>query len=102
MKPIFIYITTANEEEAKNISRCLLEQRLIACANYFPIKSMYWWEEKITEDSEFILILKTKEDNYQTIKEEVKKIHSYSVPCITKMNVDPNEEYGQWLNKQIK
>ena len=101
MSHIFIYITCKDEQEAKNIAKHLLEKKLIACANFFPIKSMYWWHNKINEGDEFVLILKTKEELYEKVKEEVKKIHSFDVPCITKIPVSVNEEYSKWLNSSI-
>ena len=98
---IFIYITCKDEQEAKNIAKRLLEKKLIACANFFPIKSMYRWEGKINEDDELVLIVKTKDILYNKVKEEVKKIHSYDIPCITKILVVPNDEYGLWLIQQL-
>ncbi len=80
----------------------LLEKRLIACANIFPISSMYWWEEKIQNDNEFVLICKTKDNKYNQIKQEVKKLHSYDTPCILKINAELNEEYENWVNHEIK
>lgn len=50
MKIISIYITYPNIEEAKKICTHLLEQKLIACANYFPIESAYWWKGKIENE----------------------------------------------------
>ncbi len=102
MQPIFIYVTAPTAEEAKKISKQLLERKLIACANIFPIQSMYWWENKINEDDEFVIIIKTVKKNYQKIKEEIEKNHSYSVPCISEIKVSPNEKYQQWLNQQFK
>lgn len=94
-----IYITCKDNIEAEKISLHLLEKRLIACANLFPIKSMYWWENKIVNDTETVII--TKAFNFERIKEEVKKIHSYSVPCILKIDVEANEEYIGWLKEVI-
>lgn len=101
MEFIFIYTTTPNEKEAKKIARHLLERKLVACANIFPIESMYWWEGKITEDQEHTVILKTKENSFKKIKQEIEQIHSYSVPCIIKIAVEPNEKYRDWLEKQL-
>ena len=98
---IFIYITTKDEQEAQKISKHLLEKKLIACANFFPIKSMYSWKGKIQNENEFVLIVKTHDENYKKIEQEVKKIHSYKIPCITKISVLPNSQYGKWLNDQI-
>jgi len=97
-----IYITCKNEEEAAKISKHLLNKRLIACSNMHPIRSMYWWNNKIEDKKEFVIIAKTKEKNYGKIKEEVKKLHSYGVPCILKIDAEANESYEEWVNKEVK
>lgn len=99
---IFIYITNPNQEEAKKIARSLLEKKLIACANIFPINSMYWWEGKIEDDEEFILILKTLKSNFAKVKLEVEQIHPYDTPCIIKIPVSSNEKYFDWLKREVK
>ena len=99
---IIVYITCKDEQEAVNISKHLLNKRLIACSNIHPIRSMYWWNKKIEDEREFALIAKTKEKNYKNIKEEVKKLHSYDVPCILKIDAGANENYARWVNEIVK
>ena len=41
-----IYITCKDEEEAVKISKHLLDKRLIACSNMYPIRSMFWWNNR--------------------------------------------------------
>ena len=97
-----IYITCKDEDEAVKISKRLLNKKLIACSNIHPIRSMYWWDNKIQDEKEFVLIAKTKEKNYENIKEEVIKIHSYEVPCILKIDAEANESYNKWVNAEVK
>lgn len=99
---ILIYTTTPNEKEAKEIANDLLKKKLIACANLFPIQSVYPWKEEIAEDKECALILKTTEELFEKTKKEIKKLHSYEIPCIIKLNAEPNQEYHQWLIEQLK
>lgn len=99
---IFVYITNPTEKEAEKISRHLLEKRLIACANIFPIKSLYRWKGKICRDKEFVLIAKAPAGNYAKIKKEVKKIHSYEIPCIIKITAAANPEYAAWVKKETQ
>lgn len=99
---IFIYITNSNKKEAKKIARHLLEKKLIACGNIFAIESLYWWEKKIADEKEFVLIAKTIKSNYTKVKKEVEKIHPYSIPCIIKIPVSSNIEYFDWLAKNMK
>jgi len=102
MSFIFVYITNSNKREAKKVASHLLKKRLISCANIFPINSLYWWKGKIEKANEHVLIVKTLEKNFKRIKREVKKIHSYSVPCITKINVEANKEYERWIRKEVR
>ena len=102
MNFIFIYITASTKKEAKKIATHLLEKRLIACANIFPINSLYWWENKIVDENEVVLIAKTKESNFKKVKSEVEKIHSYTIPCIIKIPVNANRKYLDWIKSEIK
>ena len=97
-----IYITCKDNEEAEKISKHLLEKRLIACANLHPIRSLYWWQGKIQDDNETVIIAKTLEKNYNKIKEEVKKMHPYDVPCILKIDAEANESYDKWVKEEVK
>lgn len=98
---ILVYITNPSKEEATKISRHLLSMRLIACANLFKINSLYWWQNEIVDEDEYVLIAKTIEENYERVKVEVEKIHSYSIPCVIKIPVSSNEDYFKWLKKEI-
>lgn len=97
----FLYVTCSDEEEAKKIARILLEKKLIACANLFPINSIYKWKRKISDDKETAMILKTTKEKSEEVKEEIERVHSYDIPCITEIDVRPNEKYGEWLQEQL-
>ena len=96
---IFIYITNPTRNEARKIAKHLLSKKLIACANIFPIDSLYRCKGKIADEKEFVLIAKTKKENFNKVKREVEKIHPYDIPCIVKIPVSSNEKYYHWLEK---
>lgn len=102
MNFIFIYITNPTKKEARKIARYLLKKRLIACANIFPINNLYWWQGKIVDDNEFVLIAKTTKNNFEKVKKEVEKIHSYKIPCVIKIPVSSNKNFFDWLKGTIK
>lgn len=104
MEHRIIYITTSNKEEALKIGKDLLEKRYIACLNIIDgMESMYWWEGKIESSKEAILILKTTVDFVEKIISQVKKIHSYSCPCILSLQIDNgNPEYLNWILQETK
>jgi periplasmic divalent cation tolerance protein len=103
MNFIFVYITTTNKEEARKITLHLLKKKLIACGNIFEnMTSIYPWKGKIEEASECVLIVKTLKTHFEKVKIEVEKIHSYEIPCITKISVSSNKKYFDWLKSEIK
>lgn len=97
---IIIYITHKNLKEAKKIANYLLEKKLIACVNYVPITSSYWWNGKIEESKEIVSLVKTKKENWKKVESEVKKIHPYKTPCIMKLDVAANDDYETWIRKE--
>ena len=97
-----VYITCKGKKEAEKISMYLLKKRIIACANIFPIKSMYWWNGKITKSNEYVMIAKTSNKNFKKLEVEVKKMHSYEIPCILRINASANKEYGEWMSKEMR
>jgi len=99
-----VYITCANIEEARRIGRDIVEKRLAACVNIIDkINSFYWWEEKIQEDMEVVIIAKTKRSLIQALIEEVKSRHSYECPCIVTLPVlEGNTDFLEWIIKETK
>jgi periplasmic divalent cation tolerance protein len=98
----FVYITCKDKKEAKKVSNHLLKKKLVACTNIFPIESNYWWKGKIVNDKEYAILAKTITSNYSKIKIEVRKIHSYIIPCICLLESKANKEYGRWVNDCVK
>jgi periplasmic divalent cation tolerance protein len=104
VKANLIYITAGSEEEARAIGRELVQSRLAACVNIIDhMKSMYWWEGKIQEEREVILIDKTKESLVPELVERVKSIHSYEVPCIVSFRIaEGNPSFLDWIAGETK
>ena len=104
MKLNLVYITTKDKDEARRIGKELVKTRLAACVNIIDtMNSMYWWEGKIQDDQEVILIAKTRQSLVKKLIKKVKSIHSYSTPCIVSLPIlDGNKDYLDWLKKETK
>jgi uncharacterized protein involved in tolerance to divalent cations len=46
-----------------------------------------------------VTILKTRKENWIPVKDEIKKLHTYDVPCIIKIEAEGSEEYEAWINE---
>ena len=94
-----VLVTTPNEEEAAKLARILVEKRLAACANLLPkIRSFFWWEGKIDEQNEVLLVIKTTKPMLHELMETVHAHHSYQVPEIIALPIlEGSEKYLNWL-----
>ncbi|MCX8026962.1 MAG: divalent-cation tolerance protein CutA [Thermodesulfovibrionales bacterium] len=101
---IVVYITTPNEDEAVRIAKTLVEERLCGCVNIIKqIRSIYSWQGKIEDDSESLLIIKTKEGLFEPLLKRVKELHSYTVPEIIALPIiKGSKEYLNWLDEVTK
>ena len=98
---VSVYVTVGTEDEAKNIATTLLEKKLIACANLFPIRSFYYWDNALQDDAECAMLLKTRKELVDELIGELKKIHSYDVPCIVAWDIsNGNPEYLSWVEHE--
>jgi len=97
-----VEVTTANEEEAKRIGRKIVEERLAACANIIPsISSFYWWKGRLEEDSESMLLLKTRVENLDRLIERIRELHSYENPAITAFTIARgSRRYLEWIDSE--
>lgn len=105
MSHYIVVITTASTKiEATKIVRCLLEERLIACANIIgPISSLFWWKDKIDEATEFLVLMKSSRKLFDKLSARVKAIHSYEVPEILALPVLKGlPSYLSWLDANLE
>jgi periplasmic divalent cation tolerance protein len=98
---IEIHWTSGNLDEARKVSRYLVQERLVACAQIIPwIESVYMWNNQLETTQESKIVLKTKIEFYDQIKEVIIQNCRYQIPEITFMTIDGgNNEYLDWLEK---
>jgi periplasmic divalent cation tolerance protein len=97
-----IVLTTAgSEEEARRIAHYLVENHLAACVNIIPqMRSIYRWQGKVEEADEWLLLIKTTEQNFLAVRDAVKKLHSYELPeCVSIAIEDGSPAYLQWIDE---
>lgn len=104
MSVLFVYVTAADGTEAARIARAMVEQRLAACANIVDgMRSVYWWQGKVEEASETVLILKTVRERLGALIAAVKALHSYECPCIEAFEVaDGNPDFLAWIRQETQ
>ncbi|HDH53181.1 MAG TPA: divalent-cation tolerance protein CutA [Nitrospirae bacterium] len=101
---IVTFITAPSEDEAARIARSLVETRLAACVNIIKnMRSIYTWQGNVEDDSEVLMIVKTRKSLFKTLSAKVRELHSYDVPEIIALPViEGSEEYLKWLKESTE
>jgi periplasmic divalent cation tolerance protein len=94
-----VFVTTANFENARQISKILVTEKLAACCSIIQnISSIFGWEGTIHERNEYMIFIKTTEKRLTELEERIKQMHSDDVPEIISLNIDKSSDtYMQWL-----
>ena len=97
-----VVLTCGSWQEAQRIADALLEQRLIACAEFLEVKSKYHWQNKLEENKEIKLIMESIADNFKKIEAEVGKLHSYETFVLQQIPLTNVSAQAQvWLQQEI-
>lgn len=99
MAAILVLTTVGTEQEANLIAEELLERRLGACVNIVSgVRSVYRWKGRICKDSEYLLVIKTEEGEYEEVAATIGEFHSYELPEILALPV-PHGDSGflSWI-----
>ena len=99
---IVVYITVPSWEVGKQIANNLVECSLAACVNIIPgITSIYHWQGAVQQDSELLLIAKTRAELFDSLASTVKKIHPYDVPEVIAIPIIAgSNEYLAWIREE--
>ncbi len=96
---LMFYVTHPDEDTARRIAEHLVQTHAVACANIFPIKSVYWWNQSICSEGEWVSVLKTTPTKEKEVERTIRALHPYHVPCILRFEVRANEDYEQWIEE---
>ena len=98
MVPVIIISTFPDKKTITKIANQLVKKKLVACVNITKISSVYSWEGKIENQSEYLALFKTTKTKLQPLKKELEKLHPYDVPEIVEINpISINKPYLKWL-----
>ncbi|OFV83251.1 MAG: hypothetical protein A2Y78_06845 [Acidobacteria bacterium RBG_13_68_16] len=100
LEPISVVLTSVGtEQQAVEISEELVARRLATCINIVPcLRSIYRWKGKVCEDSEYLLVIKTRRALFGAVSEAIRELHSYELPEVLEFPVaaaEPN--FHAWV-----
>lgn len=100
---VLVYTLFGNADEARRVSRLLVEEKLAACANILsPGTSIYEWQGEMREESEIPVLFKTVAGKRDPLMTRLAALHSYEVPAILSWDMAANEAYAAWVGAQTE
>jgi periplasmic divalent cation tolerance protein len=95
------YVTAPDRTTARRIARAVLDQHLAACANLWPVESVYRWRGTREETREFVIVFKTRRALLKSLIAAVRGVHPDEVPCIVSYPMGPAfAEYLRWIDSE--
>ena len=99
-----VLTTCGSLAEARSIAHALIERQLAACVNIVSqIESVYRWQGEIETASEWLLIIKTTSDAFESLRDALIELHSYELPeCIEIAIEDGSQPYLKWIEESVR
>lgn len=99
---VFIYTTCKNMDEAKRLGSLIIEKKIGACVDFWPISSCFNWKGSFKCIDQVMLLVTTFETKLEEINEVISENHIYSVPLIAGVDVRRvNRPYKEWMMETI-
>ena len=102
-KYIIVQTHTNKDEISREISRVLIEKKMVACVNVYPAaSSIFRYKNTIVEENEYLQQAKTTSDKFLDIKTVIEQLHNYETPEIILIVIlDGNADHLTWINNEI-
>ena len=103
MGAIVMVTTVGDEEQGNDLARELVLRRHAASVNMLPVaKSFYRWRGKVCHDSEYMLVIKTLDSEYEKVCETIREIHSYELPEVLSFKISRAEDsFLNWIESSL-
>lgn len=103
-RAIVVLVTLPSVEAARKMARTLVEEELAACGNVVPgIDSIYRWEGEVQQGQEALLILKSTEPTFETLRARVVELHDYECPEVLRLDVAAGHvPYLDWIAASVR
>ena len=95
-----VLVTFPDKNCAKSIAEKVIENKLAACVNMFPIESIYRWDSNIQHECEIGGIFKIRSEDFKEFSEYVQSLHPYEIPCIVSCEIsNGTDDYLNWIKQ---
>jgi periplasmic divalent cation tolerance protein len=97
---LIVLSTVGSVEDAERIAEALVEHELAACVNVLPgVRSVYRWKGALQHDEERLLVIKTRAERFEALREALVALHPYELPEVVAVPiVAGHAPYLEWIS----
>jgi periplasmic divalent cation tolerance protein len=98
-----VCLITTPQAHARPIASAALDKKLAACVNVVPlVLSLYWWEGKVEQDEEALLVVKTTRGTVPRLEDLLRRIHPYeNFELVALEIVAGSRSYLAWIASSV-
>ncbi len=96
-----VMTTFMDRDIAQRIITGLIDNKLAACVQTFPITSHYRWQGSVERSDELLAIIKTKDSLYNRVEEFILSLHDYDCPEVVQIPISAGfGDYLAWIDDE--
>ena len=97
--PLLVFSTVPDRDTGERIATALVRERLAACVNILPaVTSIYHWQGEVQQETELLLLIKTRTSRYPSLEERLTALHPYELPELIAVPIEAGlTGYLQWI-----
>jgi len=95
--------TCPDAATAMRIAEVLVSEKLAACVNHLPgVHSTYVWKGELQRDTEVLLLIKTTQQQLETVAARIEALHPYELPEFIALPVCAgSQRYLDWVRQNV-
>ena len=100
---VLVRTTVGSRPEAERLARRLVVARLAACVHVGEVASMYRWDGRVQEETEFVVEARTDEARRAAVAAAMAHGHPYQVPLVETVPVTlESAAYANWMAGELR
>ncbi len=101
---VVVLATVPNRNVGIEMAKSLVNNKLAACVNVIDgLRSIYYWEGRVEEDNEALLIIKSRKDKLDDLVRFIRERHPYKVPEIIAVPIIGGfDGYLRWIDEALR
>ncbi|HET9751851.1 MAG TPA: divalent-cation tolerance protein CutA [Myxococcales bacterium] len=101
---MLVFTTLPGAEAAAELAKAVVGEKLAACANLLPaVRSIYRWQGRVQDESEVLVLFKTRQEHFERLKARLLELHPYEIPEVLAVPVEQGyQAYLDWLAQETR